>query len=124
MKWYEQVILDACTKAPVSAVSVRVYVTGSKTVKETSDKTSENDDKSSGSNEDDVAFEILSGRPPIWELFDAYARTRFGRVGAAVCGPMGLTRDVGNSVASVQIDILRGKTACEEMYLQTELFTY
>ncbi|KAI0314730.1 ferric reductase NAD binding domain-containing protein [Amylostereum chailletii] len=128
MHWYEQVLLDACRGLPSSAVSVHVFVTGHSPHPKSPDSSKGETKSMSPSIVDKestpVELGLLSSRPPVLELVTARGREWAGRVGVAVCGPDGLARDTGNAVAGVQIDILQGRAACEEMYLQTELFSY
>ena len=67
---------------------------------------------------------IISGRPDLPKLVRDLSYQAEGRVGVTICGPEAFTREARNAVAGVQLDILKGLTKCDEMYMQTETYSW
>jgi hypothetical protein len=66
---------------------------------------------------------VLAGRPDI----PAHVRRLagfYGTAAIAVCGPKELVFDARNAVAQEQLGIVRGDTACTDLYLHTEVFEW
>lgn len=68
------------------------------------------------------AITMATGRPDIHSLISEMGSRCAGHVGVAVCGPLSLMTDASNAVSNVQLDILRGRASCTEMYLRSETF--
>ncbi|PVF99996.1 hypothetical protein CPB86DRAFT_256586 [Serendipita vermifera] len=118
-------------KAKASAASaggdviIRFYVTHDTDNEEKSleNASSEKDDKvneEEGSPLDE--FPVTGGRPDLPSLISSKGQTWKGNVGVAVCGPLSFMTDASNAVSKVQLDILRGRASCTEMYLRSESF--
>ena len=121
--WYEDVITNSFQGHSSANVTVRIFVTG--------EPDGISSDIASSSSTEDISggktcaqLDIASGRPCLSQIINDFAQPASGRVAVAACGPTSFTREAGNAVASVQIEILQGRVRCDEMYLQTEMYRW
>lgn len=90
--------------------------------KEMSDSGSSDGDCHQAHEEDMPSFELRRGRCELRAVVKSEVGKSTGSLGVAVCGPASMLYDVRNAVADVQMDILRGQSSCDEVYLHTEHF--
>ncbi|KIM23351.1 hypothetical protein M408DRAFT_11555 [Serendipita vermifera MAFF 305830] len=109
---FESEFLDMKQVAAIAggAVTLRVNVTGHAGDEEQSARVAEDGDSSSH------AITMATGRPDIHSLISEMGSRCAGHVGVAVCGPLSLMTDASNAVSNVQLDILRGRASCTEIY--------
>ncbi|KAI1791776.1 hypothetical protein LXA43DRAFT_1094126 [Ganoderma leucocontextum] len=62
-----------------------------------------------------------SGRPHLHTIVKDFCAEQ-GTVAVATCGPDSFNLDVGNAVAECELAILRGTSACSEIYLHRETY--
>ena len=72
-------------------------------------------------------FVLRKARSPLPVRFHAIFCTDVGSLKLlchAACGPDSFNLDVGNAVAECELAILRGVSACSEIYLHRETYRY
>ncbi|PBK78328.1 hypothetical protein ARMSODRAFT_947219 [Armillaria solidipes] len=110
-------------------VSVSFFVTGKDAGSEGMESKSGSDDDLVNDIKEKSPSEALSapwhtGRPKLLDIIRERSQTWEGRVAVTTCGSESMISDVSNAVAGVQIDILRQRTTCKEMYLQTDAYDW
>ncbi|KAI0730760.1 ferric reductase NAD binding domain-containing protein [Earliella scabrosa] len=119
LSWFEDALATAIKAAPEGlSVSVSYYVTDTPVVI---------DDGASASSDKDAdeagAVTKHSGRPNLPNIVKAFCNDE-GTVAIAACGPESFNCDVGSAVAACELAILRGKSACSEIYLHQEAYSW
>ncbi|KIM21864.1 hypothetical protein M408DRAFT_18293 [Serendipita vermifera MAFF 305830] len=126
VKNFESEFLEMSRDAGVAGgtVTLRVHVTGDAGDEEKHADTPSSEKGSVSEEVDSSSLTITRavGRPDIRSIIAQKGSHCSGQVGVAVCGPLSLMTDASNAVSNVQLDILRGRASCTEMYLRSETF--
>ncbi|PIL27829.1 transporter [Ganoderma sinense ZZ0214-1] len=120
LSWFDDVISRAIKARPEQlSIDVSYYVT--------SDPTATVDDgasvQSGKSKPEGAGVSRSSGRPHLPTIVKDFC-TDHGTVAIATCGPDSFNMDIGNAVAECELGILRGTSACSEIYLHRETYSW
>ncbi|KAF4951957.1 hypothetical protein FGADI_7073 [Fusarium gaditjirri] len=129
--WYLQVVSETFLKYSdkmISGLQVQLHHTGGAIAESSvpSNSSSLPGNKESGSEratESLLSFDELHGRPDLPRLLKGLANGTTDSLGVYVCGPDTMQNDVRNSVASLNLDILRGADSAG-VYLHSEHFSW
>ncbi|GLB41559.1 putative FAD-binding domain containing protein [Lyophyllum shimeji] len=114
---YSDLLNSALKDAPEGTVTVSLYVT------RTSRPLSPSSESSANAEESKPASKTRMERPNLREFVRA-ACAAGGTVGVATCGPDSFSLDVRNAVAGCELDIVRGRSSCTDVFLHTEAYSW
>ncbi|KAG7447938.1 uncharacterized protein BT62DRAFT_965662 [Guyanagaster necrorhizus] len=120
----EQYVSDTINGISDAGISVSFFVTGKDAgATGMESKISSDDDLVSNIKETSHSEGYWhAGRPNFLDIIRERSQTWEGRVAVTACGSESMISDVSNTVSQVQIDILKQRTTCKEMYLQTDFY--
>ncbi|KAI1783527.1 ferric reductase NAD binding domain-containing protein [Ganoderma leucocontextum] len=117
LSWFDEVISSAVQAAPEQlSIDVSYYVSD----------TAAADGASVQSGKGQLGGRGVSrgsGRPQLHAIVKDFCAEQ-GTVAVATCGPDSFNLDVGNAVAECELAILRGTSACSEIYLHRETYSW
>ncbi|KAK0228685.1 ferric reductase NAD binding domain-containing protein [Armillaria fumosa] len=125
----EKYVSETINESNDDGVAVSFFVTGKDTGSEGIESKGSSDDDLVNDEKEKSPSEVLpakwhTGRPKLLDIIRERSQIWEGRVAVTTCGSESIISDVSNAVAGVQIDILRQRTACKEMYLQTDAYDW
>lgn len=118
VSWFEAQL------AALPLVKVDVYLTGNNMDRSDSGLSEKGMDDSPkiDNGETGLVYSRHGGRPDFPAIIASQLAEWDGSVGIGACGPTGLITDVANAAANAQKDILRGRSAVDEVFLATECY--
>ncbi|KAM5541792.1 hypothetical protein V8D89_004521 [Ganoderma adspersum] len=121
LSWFDEIISSAIKAKPEQlSVDVSYYVTNDATTAAVDDGASVQSGKSK------LGCHGTSrnwGRPQLHAIVKDFCAEE-GTVSIATCGPDSFNLDISNAVAECELDILRGTSACSEVYLHRETYSW
>ncbi|KAI0794429.1 ferric reductase NAD binding domain-containing protein [Fomes fomentarius] len=118
--WFEEVLRNAVESSPEGLSVVVSYHITCATIIADDDASSITSGKTSSA---EPLIPKHSSRPDVRSIVKEYC-AKEGRLAVAGCGPEAFNYDVGSAVAECELAIVRGKSACSEIYLHQESYTW
>nr|VWP00772.1 AAA domain-containing protein [Ganoderma boninense] len=122
LSWFDEAISSAIKARPEElSIDVSYYVTNASTA--VADEDGSASVQSGKSKLEHPGVSRNSGRPKLQSIVKDFCAGE-GTVVIAACGPDSFNLDISNAVAECELDILRGTSACSEIYLHRETYSW